>query len=475
MPTIEYGKKVGRRHVLCQFKWDYPVINLASGQMRMCCRTPAQNISQQEIEAQGKDVILNRPYEIERRLEQLKGITHRDCESCIRLEHAEAQSSRLGTKSWVKGYWIKHGLHNNKKLETIKAYIDDASVDLDINSQVLKTKHIGMLEVSLGNTCNLKCVYCSFHYSTQWAAEVIKYGEISEKEYREMFPAAPENLEKVFWEWFYDEARHSVETINIIGGEPTLMPDFYRFLTKLTEAFKDFKPKHRVELGVVTNLSAPPEIIKKFLAHIPEIKKHFLFRIQPSMEAMYKRAEYIRSGISWNTFENNTRAILQELKNLRLTQDEVTLGFQMALNSLSITSLPQFVQWVQDLNEEYNIQIGLMPNIVSTPKQFSPLILTPDFAPFIKETIDFIQKYESKYDEYANKQKGFGKWQSYRALHLQGLYESMSREQHPEYENDARKEFYKFIMKNDERRGADFLRTFPEYETFFNLCKSLKQ
>ena len=37
-----------------------------------------------------------------------------------------------------------------------------------------------------------------------------------------------------------------------------------------------------------------------------------------------------------------------------------------------------------------------------------------------------------------------------------------------------RKDFYKFFSEHDRRRGTDFVKTFPELEEFWNLCKSIR-
>ncbi len=37
-----------------------------------------------------------------------------------------------------------------------------------------------------------------------------------------------------------------------------------------------------------------------------------------------------------------------------------------------------------------------------------------------------------------------------------------------------RKDFYRFFSEHDRRRGTDFVKTFPELEEFWNLCKSIR-
>ena len=108
MSDIEFGKVVGPGKVMCRFKWDAPIVNLASGHIRMCCRVPKQLVTEEDLLKYGKDAIMNRPYEKERRLEMLKGLSHRDCESCLSLEAAGAPNLRAGIPMFVKHYWLPH-------------------------------------------------------------------------------------------------------------------------------------------------------------------------------------------------------------------------------------------------------------------------------------------------------------------------------------------------------------------------------
>lgn len=44
-----------------------------------------------------------------------------------------------------------------------------------------------------------------------------------------------------------------------------------------------------------------------------------------------------------------------------------------------------------------------------------------------------------------------------------------------EYDTDKlmflRAQFYDYVIEYDKRRGTNFLKTFPEYEEFFEVCK----
>ena len=53
------------------------------------------------------------------------------------------------------------------------------------------------------------------------------------------------------------------------------------------------------------------------------------------------------------------------------------------------------------------------------------------------------------------------------------LYDWMIAPQDEEQLKTNRKNFYRFFNAHDERRGTNFLETFPELEEFYNKCKEL--
>lgn len=460
---------IGAQKVMCRFKWDYPIINLMSGHVRNCCRTPKQKITADDLEKYGQDAIMNLPYEQERRKEKLLGITHSDCSSCLHLEKVGAPSPRSGLKDWVTNYYIPNSTISAP--ESSEQLVDRLALHLPADQSVLKSQSPKMLEIVLGNVCNFKCTYCSVHYSNTWAKELINFGEMSSSEYQQQFPKAPEKLEKVFWEWFYDVARHKLESINFLGGEPTLIPNFYNILDKLVIAYEDLNPrsKKRVQLGIITNLSMNEKSLHQLTAYMTKLRPYFRISLQPSMEAVGSRAEYIRYGLNWDVFEYNIRHILQYSRNQNHSIADFEIGFQMALNSLSITSLPDFIRWVAQLNDEFGVTIGLMQNIISFPSHHSPLILTPDFEKYLilaREIID------ARAEEFSHNisEKSYGKWSNYSSDLLSHLQKTIASDTRSDLDIISRRSFHEFVTKNDFRRSSNFLKTFPEYTDFFNLC-----
>jgi hypothetical protein len=65
---------------------------------------------------------------------------------------------------------------------------------------------------------------------------------------------------------------------------------------------------------------------------------------------------------------------------------------------------------------------------------------------------------------------------SHEAERMKRIYEMILN--HPKGNNEAyndikRKDFVIFVDEHDRRRGTNFLKTFPEMEKFYNLCKTL--
>ncbi|HRK06784.1 MAG TPA: radical SAM protein [Pseudobdellovibrionaceae bacterium] len=467
------GHHVGFDKVMCRFKWDYPIINLVSGHARNCCRTPKQKITSDDLERYGKDAIMNRPYELERRREKFLGITHVDCESCVRLEANGVKAPRSGADAWVREYWLRWG-YGTSPFETAEVLFPQIAQTLEQDDRRLYSYRPQMLEIVLGNTCNQKCTYCSLHYSTQWAQELLQFGDVTPEKLAEEFPEAPEKLEAVFWEWFYDLARYYVDTINLLGGEPTYNPKFWPVIEKLLHAYEDMEkmPPWPVELGLITNLNLSSESLRRLMNLMPRLTGRLRFRLQPSIEATGQRAEYIRHGLKWPLFEANVREVCRSTREMGLSPENFQIGFQTALNALSISDLPQFLNWVQGLNDEYGLRIGLMKNLVSFPRHHNPMILTPDFARYLEPAIDLVARHEEENDRITKHQNHFGSWYSYRVDLLQPLYERLRSPERTDFDLNSRQAFLQFIEQNNQRRQVDFLRDFPEYAEFWRVCEA---
>lgn len=461
IPIVNDLGQTDPMNTICDLKWNYPIFNMDRGEFRSCCRTPSRKVSVQELEALGTDAFLNSSHQLQSRLDLVNGIRHKDCQSCWNLEDSGMQSPRHRPEQ----FW--HHMQTRKQIDKSIRFSNDAlRIELDkinsIDHPSLKSKYPYMLEISLGNTCDMKCMYCSHHYSTQWATERIKYGEITQEQYEKEFPKASEKFENTFWKWFDTVSIH-LGRLGIIGGEPLIMPEFYTFVDKLIESIKKVQPqrKEKMTFWIVTNLNTPPKYLEKLFNYLPTLTEMFNVEILVSMEAVGPRAEYIRNGIDWDKFSSNLDLLLSN-KELKFN-----FGFISSVNALSIASTEEFVRWVEALYFKYGRPIAIKHNIVSFPSWQKPLTLTADFADYLYKCTEYMK---TRVDVMPIVDDYYGRWDQY-IIFLENLAASIKNNNRDETKD--RQKFVEWFNTYDERRKLNLLEVFPEYQTFFNMCKSL--
>ena len=446
---------------ICDLKWNYPIFNMERGEFRSCCRTPSNKVSEASLQEFGIDAFANSPKELNSRLELIQGIRTKDCQSCWNLEDSNMKSPRHTPERF---HWF---MKKQKVIPLKEEYTTESllthlpSVD-SISHPALKSNTPYMLEISLGNTCDMKCMYCSHHYSTQWATEKIKYKEITQLQYDKEFPKAPPMFDEKFWEWFNKIGRYHLMRIGIIGGEPLIMPEFYRFVEKLIESVGQIKRKEKMVFWIVTNMNTPPNYLEKLLKFFPQLTEVFNVELLVSLEAVGKKAEYIRNGLSWDRMMTNLDKILSR-KDLQFN-----FGFIISTNILSIANFKDFITFTEDIYHKYNRPVALKHNVVTFPEWHSPFLLTPDFADHVDYCVEYMKFKEPsmpiiEHDYY-------GRWDQY-IIFLENL--SKSIKENTDDKIELRKKFFEWHSTYDERRNQNMYEVFPEYKEFFNLCRDL--
>ena len=461
IPIIDEKIVTNPLDTICDLKWNYPIFNMDRGEFRSCCRTPSRRVTEDELNEKSIDAFLNSDHQIKSRLALINGERHNDCRSCWNLEDSNMASPRHSPKKF-----FEHLSKRNQIDKSLKFSNDTLKVELSkissLDHKSLKSYHPYMLEISLGNTCDMKCMYCSHHYSTQWGTEKIKWGEITQEQYDSEFPKAPESFDEKFWEWF-DTVKLHLGRLGIIGGEPLIMPEFYVFVDKLIEKISQISDvkKEKMSFWIVTNMNTPPAYLEKFFKYLPKMTEVFNVEILVSMESVGSRAEYIRNGVNWNRFVSNLDKLLSK-KELKFD-----FGFILSLNVLNVASIKEFIQFTEQLYFKYDKPVALKHNIISYPDMQSPFILTPDFANYIDDCISYMKTRTSLMPLVSDY---FGRWDQY-IVFLQTLSDSIKNNV-----NDStrqRKSFATWFDTYDHRRKLNLLETFPEYVEFYKLCKAL--
>lgn len=443
----------------CDLKWNYPIFGLHRGEFRNCCRTPANLVTEEDLQKYGIDAFSNSELQRSERLDLVRGVKTGACASCWKLEDSGIQSPRHGPgKMWYQ--LTKSGVVPDSPYTDEKLKLELSKID-SIDHPALFSYKPYMLEISLGNTCDMKCMYCTHHYSTQWATERIKYGEITQEQYDREFPKAPASFEGKFFEWFNQVARHSITRLGIIGGEPLIMPEFYNFIEKVSASVREINHtrKSKITLWIVTNLNTPPNYLTKFLEYLPKISDIFDLEILGSMESVDAKAEYIRNGVNFTRFKKNVETILSQ-EALKFD-----FGFILSVNALNITSIKDFIKYTKYLYENYGRPIALKQNLISFPSWQSPMILSGEFVPYLEDTINYLKDNASSMPTVKDP---LGNWLPY-ATFLQTIIDGINNQNVDRVAD--RKKFVEWFETYDLRRNLNFLATFPEYKNFYELCK----
>ena len=455
-------EKLNPLKTICDLKWNYPIFMFNRGEFRSCCRTTPNTVTKEDLESKGIDAFLNSDHMLNSRLDLIKGVRNQDCRTCWKIEDTGASSPRSHPNQFWEQMKTAGHIEKDAKLDIPRLLKLLDSVN-DTSHPILKSEHPRMIEISLGNTCDMKCMYCSHHYSTQWAAERIKHGEITQEQYDKEFPKTDSLFIEKFWEWFAKVGRQNVERLGIIGGEPLIMPEFYSFMDRIIASIKEIESERDAKLivWVVTNMNTPPAYLEKFITYLKSMNKEIKFEILVSMESVGKRAEYIRNGVNWERFEKNVNTILG-LKDV-----DFNFGFILSQNILSITNVKEMIQFIENLYFKHGRPISIKQSIVTHPTWQNPTNLTPDFAKYLDDAIEYMKSNVEKMPVVADY---YGRYDQY--IHYLSNLSHAIKTNSTDIVND-RKMFASWFDLYDRRRKLNLLETFPEYGNFYNLCNTL--
>lgn len=460
------SKIIPIHQTICKFAWDYSVLNLSRNELRNCCRSKSHLITDADWKL---DIDLFNHFEplIKVKEDLLRGIKNEACNVCWEIESKGVKSARTGFDVFVQ-YIKTLKLFPNLTEQQLKDKLEN--LNQEEIYQISRTQKTNRIEISLGNTCDLKCVYCSHHCSSQWATEKLKYGEIKPEEIEVELPKIKDEIyETLWWQWFTKQSGHDAYHINFIGGEPLLIDKFYHYVDRICNFYQNVQTnQEKVYFSLISNFNTPKKLYDRFLnttMNILSVDK-LILDINCSVESIGVRSEYIRTGTDWALLVNNLENYINFLNEIDPNHEQTIVSLQIALNSLCISDLPNFFKWVIDLQNRTNRKIHLRQNQVNDPQWLSPSILPTHYSKYIDETIEILRSQNINHDEY----NILGKWNHY-VSHLQRVKSTIL---HENKKNIARAEFAYNIKKLDHRRGLNFSKTFPEMVDFMNECQSIQ-
>jgi MoaA/NifB/PqqE/SkfB family radical SAM enzyme len=434
-----------------------PWLHLATrpnGDMRICCVANASGADSGDYAVGlvkkedgkpanfGRDSLteaFNNDYMKSVRKTMLAGEVPASCKRCFDEEQKGITSKRI----WETGTWLYEEEADIQEL--IRETAEDGSIPHKIQ----------YFDLRLGNTCNLKCIMCSPHDSSQWVKDhkqlipiiesplIKKQMSWDRKEFNNFWHENPE-----FWEEVYEQIPN-VRQLYFAGGEPLMIREHKTFLEEI------------IKQGYAKNISIRYNSNGLLVDDaIIEIWKHFKkVKFGCSLDGIGDRGHYIRYPVDWKKVEEN-------LWKIETAPDNITASIACAVQILNIKHIPDFIKWkvksgFKKINFDKNAVGhtyggGLMSvHLLWIPTWLSLRVLPKEDKQEVRRLFDELKDW--LWENYTQDDE-FWKTNTYGWKRWESMLDWMDAEDHTNLLPD----FKEYITKMDNLRGTDFQKTFPE-------------
>lgn len=431
----------------CAKRWNYPSVDLTARMVRTCVRGFGPVVGKEDLEKFGTDVFLNHPYMKRGRELMLKGQYQWDCRGCYEYAKAGGVGFRTPHDETLE---ILAGCYG-EDVDSLRKNFARSQVD----QKYLVSQTVKELEVGLGNLCDMKCLYCTSDWSSMIEAEERELGG-SKNIYHRSTIEENKDFVDAFWKWMEETALLSLENIHLIGGETLFNRYFYVFVEKLDGLYRSLGLQQKITVNVFSNLNNE-STVQRFLKLLKDIHPRIVFNLTFSCEAIGPKAEFIRSGLSWERAMRNVEALLAD--------GRIVLSFAPSFNNISLTSALDYLKFVRAYGHRVGQPVYVGDNNISHPTWLSPHILTREFIPVCQEVRAFLQKEGDDFLDPESREN---------LLALFSAFEGSIRKNNENEDFEllkARRWFYRSILDLQKRRNVSFTATFPEYKSFLIKCK----
>ena len=436
---------------LCLAKWLQVTVHLQNG-FNHSCHHP--DVHQTPLDALAKDpsALHNTPFKKEMRRMMLKGERPPECQYCWRVEDTK-------------------GLHFSDRI--LKSSDTWAQPQLQKIVRMDPEKNINptYLEVSFGNECNFRCVYCSPQISSSIWSSYEKHGPYVGRDSLDLLRKqglAPLKTDqnpyvKAFWDWFPTLAP-DLKVLRITGGEPLVNSNTFRVLDYLEK-----HPQPGLQLCINSNFGVPEHFFRKFLdklSALTEEGKIGDFKMYTSVDGYGEQAEYLRAGLHYERLLDRVRVYLRELP--------WNLVFMVAFNALSVPRFPLLLQDMLKLNAEFpEMKKGEdgKRTVLDISHLWRPEYLSAcTLSEFWKRKIPLICDFMEEHSQKKIGAPGFLEYETHKMNRVARWVENSSDSPSGNLNFD-RSDFYQFTQQYEKREGKSFLTVFPEMEDYFFTCK----
>jgi organic radical activating enzyme len=422
----------------CAAKWYNATIWLGSGQTTSCHHPPAHLVDIDKVSINPK-LLHNTPQKKEDRRKMINGERPPGCEYCWKIEDMgrDAVSDRV----------YKSKIYPIEALN--EAYKNPPDSDINLRT----------LEIAFDRTCQFACSYCNPAFSSTWVRDIHKNGPyqnlVSDGRNHFTHEHASSQLYRVgetnpyveaFFAWWESDLHRTLQELRITGGEPLMSAHTW----KLIDWFKQNKGKSTTRLAINSNLGTDVDIDR-----LLESTKGMQIDLYTSNESIGLQAEYIRDGLVWDDWANNVERLLDsgQFRSIHVMN---------TINALCLSTLDQLLECIMNWKLEYGRDaISFTLNILRFPSFQSPLVL-PDAQRRVyrQRLVTWLEHWAAS--EFIHEHE---------INHTQRLIDYLDVVKTPHSEAFDRpkllNDFKQFYSQYDQRRGKDFVTTFPELTAWY--------
>jgi len=260
-----------------------------------------------------------------------------------------------------------------------------------------------------------------------------------------------------FWKWWDAELSKSLMQLRVTGGEATVSYDFW----KLIEWYEN-NPHSTVELAINTNLGIKKSSLER-LCKLSHTNKNI--SIFTSNESIGLHAEYIRSGLKWNEWQENVEYVLANgnFKHFHI---------MMTINALCLKSFDKIHEYLIELRKKYpNTEtiIDCSHNILRFPSLQSITTLPDNIR---NERATYLEQWleTNSSDLYYHEIEGLKRTISY----IKEINEGHSVRSYSDLEL-RQGDFYNFYKQYDKRRNFNILESFADWPEMLEWYNSMSE
>jgi organic radical activating enzyme len=331
----------------CAAKWMTTDIYLHTGLTSSCHYPVPGPIDLLDLDS-NLLAVHNTKQKILQRQQMLNGQQPAECSNCWNIENSnnEVISDRV--------YYSKNYEHQD-------------FTKFDLSDKVVPE----FVTIMVDNYCNFTCSYCDPTQSTSWATDLkingpYKISTDPKKTYQRL--GSKDRLSEQDQNSLFDHVvkmvtqnLDTIKILNILGGEPTINPKFWKLLDLLAD-----HDTSNLTLSIVTNFSNW-KMIEKFLLYRSRFKN---IKLIVSIDGTDKKAEFVRYGLNWQNFNNNVHQVLENYP-------DVELMFIGTVNILALDGLIDYCNWYLKINRRWPNRTDTQVSVVRWPN-FQAITVLPD-------------------------------------------------------------------------------------------------